>query len=522
MKKKLAIIISLFAALMVLFAVSAFAAEIDGIYYDISGTGEDAVAKVNTQNRTLCQLETVNIPEYVEYTQNGVTTKYKVVQIYDSAFGSTNGSSSNNQYIKHLIVPSTVSSIGSHAFRSLAYLETVVIKAKNETGLTFGNAQFMDNYNLVSVDMSESDVSVIGAHCFRNCSKLATVKVSPKLTTLGERSFNGCSSITELDLSYTQLVDIKGLWDVKVTNLVLPSTVTTIRGNGIQSTNMSTMVLPHGITTLEQNCLANNYSLYLLYFPVVSEDASIHSNLFNGATPEVVIYPGNNTDASYTKLTGTGGPFAGYTIKHISEYDSTKTYSGKNFFYGATTCQYCNGPIGVQTEMFNGEAYVSSYVNAAPCLHCEKNSVASVICGPLFVNLGYSKAEYDDTAFTYGISLNKENIAIYQEKTGEILSYGFIVGLAGTEEVAGNIVSVDGKSLISSSIITNFTEVAYSNLNVYQLKITRIETEAQKTLPIYCNMYITNGTAVSYVGSVDKNKAPVAITLKSLPVTKEN
>lgn len=516
MKKKLLLVLSLIAVFTCLFAVSVFAAEIGGIYYDLSGSGDTAVAKVNTQNKTLCELETVDIPEYVEQTVNGVTTRYKVVEIYGSAFGSTSASTQNNQYIKHLIIPSTVSKIGTHAFRNLANLETVVIKSKSETGVEFSNAEFYSCYKLTSVDMSESDVTVIGQYCFTYCSALTTVKVSPRLKKTSGESFRGCSAITELDLSYTQLEDIKGLWDIKVTKLVLPSTLTTIRGNGIQSTNMSTMVLPHGITTLEQNCLANNYSLYLLYFPEVSADASIHSNLFNGANPEVVIYPGNNTDASYTKLTGDGGPFKGYTIKHISEYDPTKTYSGKNFFYGATTCQYCNGPIGKETEMFNGEAYISSYVNAAPCLHCEKNSVASTICGPLFVNLGYSVAEFDGTAFTYGISLNKENIAIYQEKTGVTLNYGFIIGLAGTEAVSGEIVSASGESLLTTSIITNFAETIYSKLNVYQIKMAEINSDAQKALPIYCNAYITNGENVSYIGEVDKNGKAVAITLDGL------
>ena len=166
--------------------------------------------------------------------------------------------------------------------------------------------------------------------------------------------------------------------------------------------------------------------------------------------------------------------------------------------------------------MFSGEAYVSSYVNAAPCTHCPKNSVVSTICGPLFVNLGYSVAEFDGTAFTYGISLNKENIAIYQEKTGVTLNYGFIIGLAGTEAVSGEIVSASGESLLTTSIITNFAEIIYSKLNVYTIKMAEINSDAQKALPIYCNAYVTNGTKVSYIGEVDKNGKAVAITLEGL------
>ena len=87
MKKKILLAISLTCLMICLFAISAFAVEIDGIHYDLSGSGDSAVAKVNGTNKTGCALETVNIPEYVEHTVDGVTTKYKVVEIYGSSFG---------------------------------------------------------------------------------------------------------------------------------------------------------------------------------------------------------------------------------------------------------------------------------------------------------------------------------------------------------------------------------------------------------------------------------------------------
>ena len=483
MKKRLLLVLSLIAVFVCLFAISASAVEIDGIYYDISGTGDSAVAKVNTQNRSLCELETVNIPEYVEQTANGVTTRYKVVEIYSSAFGSTSGSTSNNQFIKHLVVPSTVSSIGTHAFRNLANLETVVLKSKSETGVEFLNAQFYGCSELTSVDMKDSDITVLGAHCFRDCSKLTTVKVSPKLKTLGERSFQGCSQITELDLSYTQLQDIKGLWDVKVTKLVLPSTVTTIRGNGIQSTNISTMVLPHGITNLEQNCLANNYSLYLLVFPVVSENATINSNLFNGATPEVVIYPGNNTDVSYTKLTGTGGPFAGYTVKHISEYDSTKTYTGKNFFYGATTCSKCNGLFATEEEQVYFTDYLSGFSKGKLCTNCEKVD-ATQESDAMFTFEGFSIPENGDAGFVVKYTVNNEAIELYESLTGKTVSYGLY---AATEEQLedGDIFDANGmpqNGAVKAEVTTGFM--------MLKLKVAGFETDEQKAAGLALGVYV--------------------------------
>ena len=97
MKRKLLLMLCLavFVACMLAFSVSAV--EKDGIYYDLKGTGEGAYAIVNTQNRTSCTLETVNIPATIEV--DGVV--YKVTQIASNAFGQVNGDV--NQFIKHLI-----------------------------------------------------------------------------------------------------------------------------------------------------------------------------------------------------------------------------------------------------------------------------------------------------------------------------------------------------------------------------------------------------------------------------------
>ena len=515
MKKKLAIIISLFAALMVLFAVSAFAVEVDGIYYRLSGSGDSAVAAVTNENATLCTLENVVIPETVTY--EGVT--YTVTTIDAHAFSGSQSNWGHNQTIKSLFIPKTVTSIGAHMLRSCKSIESVTIKAKNEAGIVLSDAEFYDCQSLKTVDVADSDITSFKQYTFYQCYALQNFELPPRLTYIGNQTFRHCSSLTSMNMLDIPVETISS-WAFngcsKLSDLKFSTTLKSVGNNCFQSTPLVTkLICPDVFNTISNDGVAQ-IPLYMVILPTLAEDHGIHSGAFHECSPKVVIYEGTN----YEVLTGEGKVFAGYTVKPFSEFDPNTTYTKNTLFYGSTTCQYCNGLLGEQSEMFNGEKYVTNYVNAAPCTNCSKNSVASVICGPLFVNLGYSKAEYDDTAFTYGISLNKENIAIYEAKTGEILSYGFIIGLAGTEEVAGNIVSANGESLISSSIITNFTEVIFSNLNVYQIKMTRIETEAQKTLPIYCNMYITNSESVSYVGSVDKNGKPVAITLKALPITK--
>ena len=191
------------------------------------------------------------------------------------------------------------------------------------------------------------------------------------------------------------------------------------------------------------------------------------------------------------------------------------------FVYGYNECdafyasEHKNGEV---SQKFEGLPYVSNYVNASTCQRCEKNFVVGeAISGPLFADKGYSKSA-DGTAFTYGISLYESEIQKYEAATENKISYGFILGLAGTEAESGKIVSSEGDALVSNSIVTNFADVKFDKLNVYNLKMTKIESDAQRALPIYCNAYVIENGNVSYIGSLDKNEKPLAIMVKDLPI----
>ena len=511
MKKKILLIFSLVALLACLFAISASAATLlDGIYYNLSGSGETATATVTNDNVN-CKLTEVNIPETVTY--EGVT--YTVTTIAYHAFSGSQSNWTGNNVITSVTIPASVTSIGDHTFRNCTALQEVVIKAKNSNGVSLSDAVFYGCTALTSVDMSESDVSVIGQYCFSGCKNLATLLVSPELKTFGKESLRNCTSLTTLDVSKSKLTDIKGIWGPPLTQLVLPPTVTTIRGNGIQDTLLTTLVLPHGITLLEQNCIANNSKLYLMVFPVVSEDASINSNLFNGATPEVVIYPGNNEDASFTKLTGTGGPFASYTVLPFSEYDPTRTYSGKNFFYGADTCDVCNGLVdkseenkccgicsncGAKDIFDNPEhttewtvigAYLTGYTATNTCIYCE-NDINSEIIDPLFTSKGYSCTVFDGViSIVQGFDINREAIARYEELADKQVSYG-VVATSVNKVADGNIDvvnNVDGVTAI------DFTTADKKEFTRFEIKVADIAEYNQNTGLYACAYVIEDGVA---------------------------
>lgn len=499
MKKKILLAISLTCLMICLFAISAFAVEIDGIHYDLSGSGDSAVAKVNGTNKTGCALETVNIPEYVEHTVDGVTTKYKVVEIYGSSFGSTSATTSNNQAIKHLVIPSTVTKIGSHAFRNLANLETVVINSKSEEGISFSNAEFYGCSKLVSVDMSNSDVVRIGDHCFR-VTGLQTVKFSPRLKSIGEQAFLDCKGLTSLDFSGTQLETLgyksfMGCGNLETVKLSL--TLKTISSNTFQSCKIQSLILPHGFNKTTGEAIPLNNSLYLMVFPELDETSSFSNSTFYGTYPEVVIYAGDKTSCE-NYLVGTESSkklLYGYTVKHISEYDPTKTYTGKNLFYGAVTCKFCNGIL--EDERFDFSGYDKGFFFASKCTNCQKDNVTESY-EPMFINSGYSFAEYEKGVITLGFRVNDESIAAYEKITGETVKYGLY---AATEKTLGNNDILDENGEIRSGVIS--AEIPREQFSLLDIKIFGFNTEEQRNALFIIGAYVIsekNGAkTVSYI-----------------------
>ena len=97
MKKQLFLILTMLLPTMAM----AYDAEIDGIYYEFSGTEATVTSGDNKYTGDIV------IPETVAYNE----TEYSVVCIGDYAFRSCNGLTS-------ITIPSSVMSIGEQAFRS--------------------------------------------------------------------------------------------------------------------------------------------------------------------------------------------------------------------------------------------------------------------------------------------------------------------------------------------------------------------------------------------------------------------
>lgn len=516
-------------------------------------TNEFAQTPTTLENIDLTNMSTDTTSRVVlmhEVTVDGVTTAH-----YTTYPAQYIVKSSGDFAIDYSKINAALADKGiSYAAGSVIRIEIPTTVKKQTTALN-GNGS-NPGKNLVEVYYPKnSQVTELVWGAFMKCQKLERVNIPASVTLLGQDCFSSCSVLTSVtfDANSSLTTINKTCFGscVLLEEIVLPNTVTKI-GNDIfyNCKKLQKVVLGASVVTTDGGLLgAAGYGdkeyFVEIYMPAgfATGEASIQSGNILGRGNNgdlgkyVIFFTGSKNDALTLVSKYSSDP----NIKNanIVAYDPEKgndksQYIGLDAYttektvetnrvivYGYNKCDAFYGAEhkeGAVETKFEGAPYVTNYINASSCERCGKNFiVGDPICGPLFQNLGYSQSN-DGTAFTYGISLNDQNISAYKAATGKEISYGFILGLAGTEAEAGKIVSSEGEALISNSIVTNFAKVQYEKLNVYNLKMTKIETEAQRELNIYCNAYVIVNGVVSYIGEVNDSYLPVAIKVKNLPV----
>lgn len=201
----------------------------------------------------LVSIEAVDISSVWGAINNAVAGAGKFVKLYLSACTAASGTISgaaspsgndmnvikNNEYLKSIVLPSTLIVIGNDAFNGCQYLTSVSIPASVTsigssvfTGCTSLASISVDSYNsayssdegvllnkagtmLILCPQGKSgeyilpdSVTTIEGSAFANCAKLTYVRLGKNVSSIGSGPFNGCSSLARItvpleNLSYT-------------------------------------------------------------------------------------------------------------------------------------------------------------------------------------------------------------------------------------------------------------------------------------------------------------------------------
>lgn len=134
--------------------------------------------------------------------------------VYDSRNGCNAVIHKNNVLLagcKNTVIPSTVTQIGSDAFKGCSQLESIHIP---ESVTIIHDSAFEHCTALASVHLP-SALTQLGSSAFSGCSSLPSITFPASLTEMGYGVLNGCESLKEV---HSQILDPMALGELSLCN----------------------------------------------------------------------------------------------------------------------------------------------------------------------------------------------------------------------------------------------------------------------------------------------------------------
>jgi Leucine-rich repeat (LRR) protein len=158
-------------------------------------------------------------------------------------------------------LPDTLTSISNSTFEYCDSLGSIEFPASLKD---IGAGAFRGCTSIETVDLSGTGLTILSGSVFNGCTALETVILPAGLTTFGNTDydygyqgvFQGCTSLTSINLEDTQLTNIgerafAGCLSLTSDTLILPETITTIERGAFQGCELiTTMQLPGTITAI--------------------------------------------------------------------------------------------------------------------------------------------------------------------------------------------------------------------------------------------------------------------------------
>ena len=207
---------------------------------------------------------------YYNALTHDVLRDYGTVEVTykDKNYNSYSGSVTIPSYVYHNFDKFDVVKIGDDAFRDCDNLTSVTFGGRVTE---IGESAFQGCTGLTSVTISSS-VTEIGTSAFRNCSGLTSVTIPNSVTSIGVSAFYGCTGLTSVKIS-----DIASWCNInfnsnnydnqysnplyyahhlylgytEITNLVIPNSVTRIRGYAFYGcTGLKSVTIGNSVTSI--------------------------------------------------------------------------------------------------------------------------------------------------------------------------------------------------------------------------------------------------------------------------------
>lgn len=194
------------------------------------------------------------------------TTNIETLILPNSITGIGSSVFTGSTSLKQIVIPEKVEAIGTSVFRDCSALENIALPSALRT---LGNSAFQGSTNLREIVIPEY-VKTIEYNTFNGCTALEKVVIGNGVTNISTSSdtFYGCDNLTTIIIGdgVTQLSD-QFSGKTKLANVTLGKGLKELNGSFNGCTALETITLPDSLRTIEYNSFRNCSALKAINIP---------------------------------------------------------------------------------------------------------------------------------------------------------------------------------------------------------------------------------------------------------------
>jgi len=191
-----------------------------------------------------------------------------------------------------------VKTIGESAFAGCKMLESIYLPEI----VTIGAAAFSGVHSAESIVFGEN-LTTIGRAAFASCSALKEIVIPGSVKTIGNNAFESCASLKRAEFldGVVYIGDSMFKWCTQLSEVILPETVTTIKGYAFVYTALKEFYISGNVSSVPATSF---YKCSDLTEITVSEDnnayTSVDGVLFDKTMTTLIKYPAAKYNVKYT------------------------------------------------------------------------------------------------------------------------------------------------------------------------------------------------------------------------------
>ena len=309
----------------------------------------------------------VNLGDYLFYTYEEVNyllgyvgddTKLTLPESYNGEnYEIYNDVFQNCTSLTSIVIPDSVTRIGSSAFSSCSSLTSVVI---GDSVTSIGYNAFYGCSSLTSVVIGDS-VTSIGSSVFQDCTSLTSIEIPDSVTSIGEYAFHSCTNLTSVIIGdgVTRLAESMFVCCSNLSNVVIGNGVTSI-GDWVftECTSLTNIEFPESLTSIGEDVFSACINLKTI--TMYKNLMSIESGAFYDCNITDVYYYGKQGDWESIRVEDYNDGLLNATI-HFIPFSEGLAYelNDDGQSYSVTGIGTCEDTEIVISSKYNGKPVTS-------------------------------------------------------------------------------------------------------------------------------------------------------------------